>query len=190
MSDKPIKPLFIDGEPVSRQAIRKTERELWRHESRCQRLATITEEIPLLWERIPHLMEESSGPADGMPRGGTVSNPTAAKVEKDEALRERAIRLQREKEILHLQINTVNAVMGNLAPDKLQLIQALYLPPENQRKTITQLAEEVHRDERDLYRLKNRALLDFALVILGEEEVSGKSVKNESISGQEMNESA
>jgi hypothetical protein len=188
MSDS--KMINIDGEWVSRQALRKTERELWRYESRCQRLATISEELPLILERLPVLQEESAGPADGMPRGGAVSNPTAAKVEQDEALRERAARLMRESATLELQISTVDKVMATLTSEELCLIRAAYLPPKNQRKTITDLSAELHKDERYLYRIKSRAILDFALVILGEEEVCGKSVKNPSTSDQEISDSA
>jgi DNA-directed RNA polymerase sigma subunit (sigma70/sigma32) len=135
--------------------------------SKVNRVEHLRRQVALL----PH---ESAGPADGMPRASGVSNPTLAKIERLETL---------EEEIADIEawLKTVHAVLETLDERQGDIIKHLYLLPRSQQEyTLVGLAIRLSMGQSEAYRIKDEALLEFALVLIGHEivtcwEESGKN---------------
>jgi hypothetical protein len=137
----------VDEFLVSNHHIRWVEAELRRHTHNKRRLRLLEENI----------IRSTPAVEPGMPRGSEVSNPTLG----------RALALMKDNEVSHLRlvVRGVEEVFSDLTPIQQQIIRGLYLEG---RYTLQGMAMQMEVNFRTVLRQRNRALLAYAIALIGE----------------------
>lgn len=140
------RPLVVDNVEIDRHHLAYVEAELRMYPARKRSLAFM--EQTAAW---------SAGQMEpGMPHGGGAGDPTG----------ERAIRLASnpEREWLSVWVRTVEDTFHSLPIEQQQVVKRLCF---ERRLTPEGVAQELNMHLATVYRIRNRALLQFAVVLLG-----------------------
>lgn len=163
--------VLVGGWTVQRDVLNRMSRELRMYHGYKLR-------VEYLRKRHGRLLEESSKPADGMPRGYDVSNPTLARAE-------RRLTVEEEANSLAAWLHSVDEVRVSLSEAHRYIMDQLYFLPRAQRRlTMAGIAVELSMSEREVYRAKDEALIEFVLVLHGAANLGEKTAKDGSPLGE------
>lgn len=162
----------VSGWEVERKVLDQMGRELSLYESKQMRTQYLSDRIQQMQARLSRTLQESSGPADGMPRGSDPGNPVLAKVERMDEIRRSIDWADAEMQEIETWTATVDLVRRALTERQGAIIDELYLKPRNEREyTMVGIANQLSMSQSEAYRTKDEALLEFVLVLKGKKEL-------------------
>lgn len=150
--------LTIDGTTVTRTQLDWAARQLRQYHRKLDQLT-----VKLI--QLPEIVHQSAPPADGMPRGSAVGNPTLARVLQIESTDERITQLK-------VYFVAVERVRDRLTTHQATITDNLFFLAPRDRREPKDVMKELSISKPEYYRKLSEALFEFVLV-LPEEETEG-----------------